>query len=250
MKSHGGVWLFSQTIIPIFMVGSLLFGNGVAQTAHGQGKGKVIPAANTERAALDEALAHLHEARRNFTAVKDYACTLVSQERVRGKLEEQNVMQFKMKTEPFSVHMRWLAPKKSAGQEVAFILGKNNNKMRVKSNVIGGKLIGFISIDPNDPRVLQHSNHNILEAGIGNMIEQNIRHWDLARRVGKSKAALSETKFNGRDCIRIEVTAKERTPQCYCYRSVIFLEKNSKFPIRLENYDWPREGGARGGDLI
>jgi hypothetical protein len=219
--------------------------------AQGQGKDKVVPATNFERSELDAPLALLHEARRNYTAVKDYTCHLVSQERVRGKLEEKSIIEFKMKTDPFSVYMRWLAPKNSVGQEVAFVAGKNNNKMRVKSNTIGkGKLLGWMSIDTNDPRVLEHSRHTIVEAGIGNMIEQYIRHWELARQVGKSKVQMSEATYNGRKCVSIEVTATEKTPQHYCYRSVLYLEEKSKLPIRLENYDWPREGGERGGDLL
>ena len=51
----------------------------------------------------------------------------------------------------FSVHMRWAAPEKSKGQEVVFVLGKNNNKMRVKSTLLGGPGLWF-SIDPNDKR--------------------------------------------------------------------------------------------------
>jgi len=214
------------------------------------GQDKVVPAANLERSELDQPLALLQEAKRNYAVVKDYTCHLVSQERVRGKLEDKNIIDFRLKTEPFSVSMRWLAPKSAVGQEVVFVAGKNNNKMRVKSNKLGTKIIGFISIDPNDPRVLEHSRHTIVEAGIGNMIEQNLRHWEIARKAGKTKVEMSEATYNGRKCICIEVTAKEQGPQNYCYRSVIYLEEKSKLPMRLENYDWPRQGGERGGDLI
>ncbi len=231
---------FSLALIPCAML--------LQPSARGQDK--VIPAANLERSSLDQPIAYLQEAKRNYTAVKDYSCIMVSQERVRGKLEDQSMMQMKMKTAPFSVWMKWMAPNKSAGQEVAFVAGKNNNKMRVKSNVIGGKIIGFVSIDPTDPRVLERSRHTILEAGIGNTIEQNLRHWEHAREVGKSKAVVTEAEFNKRACIRIEIAATAPVKDSYCYRSVIFLEKNSKLPIHLENYDWPRQGGPPGGELI
>jgi len=210
-----------------------------------------IVGAKAELSPLDQPIALLQEAKRNFTAVKDYTCTLVSQERVKGKLEEQSIIQFKMKTEPFSVYMKWLAPRDSVNQEVAFVMGKNNNKMRVKSNRLGeGKLLGFMSIDPNDPRVLERSKHNILEAGIGNMIDGNIAAWEKTRKVGQPKVDIGEAKYNDRDCIRIEVASTQRDSTAYCYRSVIYLEKTSKLPIRLENYDWPQAGGDRGGELM
>ena len=230
-----------------------LLGVSFASFSHGlgqDGKGPIVPA-KAELSPLEQPLALLQEAKRNYTAVKDYTCTMVSQERVRGKLEERQIMQLKMKTEPFSVYMKWLAPKDSVNQEVAFVAGKNNNKMRVKSVKLGqGGLLGFMSIDPNDPRVLERSRHNILEAGIGNMIEQNLAHWEKTRKVGQPRVEIREAKYNDRDCICIEVASAQRDTTSYCYRSVIYLEKASKLPIRLENYDWPQTGGAPSGDLL
>lgn len=229
---------------------SLLFSAALVQpVAHSQGTGPVVPA-RAELSPLDRPIAWLYEAKRNYTAVKDYSCTLVSQERVKGALQDKSTIELKMKTEPFSVYMRWLDPKKQQGQEVAFVAGKNNNKMRVKSNLLGLGLGGFMSIDPNDPRVLQHSRHTILEAGMGNMIEQNIKQWEIARKSAKTKVSIADFKYNNRDCIRVEVTALDRDASGYCFRSVIYLDKDSKLPIRLENYDWPRPGGAPAGELL
>jgi hypothetical protein len=211
--------------------------------------GQVVQA-TAARSQLDQPLAWLFDAKRNYGALKDYSCTLVSEENVRGKLQDQNIIQLKVKTEPFCVYMRWLAPKQSLNQEVAFIAGKNNNKMRVKSNVLGSKIIGFMSIDPNDPRVMDHSRHTILEAGIGNMIDQNIRHWEKERQVGKTEVRISESAYNDRKCHRIETINTERRADSYCYRSVIYLEQNAKLPIRVEVYDWPRKGGPAEGDLL
>ena len=211
--------------------------------------GQVIPVA-ARQAELDQPIAWLQEAKRNYSTVKDYTCTMVSQENVRGKLLEQNVMQFKLKTEPFSVYMRWLAPEKNQGQEVAFVLGKNNNKMRVKSNLLIQKVAGFISIDLNDKRVTEHSRHSIVEAGIGNMIEQHINQFQTDRKLGKTSVSVKDFLCNNRDCHRVELTRLEKDPAFYCHRTVIYLEKASKMPIRLENYDWPRQGGAEGGELL
>lgn len=220
-----------------------------AIAVHAQSGGP-IQQAKAETSPLDQPIAWMTEAKRNFGVVKDYTCHLVSQERVKGVLGEQNIIEFKAKTEPFSVGMRWLGPDKFKGQEVVFVAGKNNNKMRVKSNFLGANIVGFVTIDTNDPRVLQHSRHTILEAGLGNMIDQNLKHWQIAKSAGKSKVTVGESKYDKRDCIRIEVTALDAAAGSYCCRTVIYLEKESKIPIRMENYDWPRQGGAEGGDLL
>jgi hypothetical protein len=107
----------------LLLIGCLI----VVQSAVVAKDKQVIPAVAVAQADLDQAIAWMTEAKRNYTAVKDYTCTLVSQENINGKLQEQNFMQLKFKAEPFSVRMRWLGPEKSKGQEVIFVLGKNNN---------------------------------------------------------------------------------------------------------------------------
>ncbi len=232
-----------------FLVGVLLLGGAVAQVqAQGPGKGVIPAAANVEQASFDRPLNWMYEAKTNYTAVKDYTCTLVSQEKVNGKMGELNVVTMKFMA-PFSVHMRWQAPPKDKEQEVVFVQGKNNNKMRVKSNKLGG-VAGFMSIDVTDPRVLQNSRHTILEAGIGNMIDQTIKSWEIERSLGKTRVLPPvNARYNERDCIKIEVVRLERTSQPY-YRTVIYLEKVSKMPIHLENYAWPRESGPADGELM
>jgi len=150
---------------------------------------------------------------------------------------------------PFSVYMRWLAPQNDKDQEVAFVQGKNNNRMRVKSKKTG--ILGFISIDVTDPRVLQNSRHTILEAGIGNMIDTTIKTWEIERSLGKAKVMPPvQASYNKRDCVKLEMVRMEKHGQAYCFRTVIYLEKVSKMPIRLENYDWPHPGGAADGELL
>jgi hypothetical protein len=237
----------------LFGLTALAFASTWHPSADGQ-TGTAQPPAQPPQAGaspLDQPLAMILEARKSYAAVKDYTCTLLSQENIRGVLQEQNVMQFKMRTQPFSVYMRWLAPKKSQGQEVCFVLGKNDNKMRVHSTALGqGKLLGFVSVAPNDPRVMEHSRHTIYEAGMGNLIEETVKHWDLERKAGKSKVQVAEYKYDNRRCFRIENVRTERVQGFYCYRSVIYLEADTKLPIRNENYDWPRAGGPADGELL
>jgi Protein of unknown function (DUF1571) len=214
-----------------------------------QGPGPIVPV-RAESSPLDLPLGWLYEAKRNYSVVKDYSCRLVSQESVKGTLQPQNVIDFKMKTQPFSVYMRWLSPEKSKGQEAAYVVGKNNGKMRVKSNHLGQKIIGWMSIDVNDPRVLQHSRHTIVEAGLGNMIEQSIIQWEKERPLGKTKFEVKEFNYDKRDCYRIELVRTEQRPVFTAFRTVMYLEKHSKLPVRVENYDWPRAGGRPEGELM
>jgi hypothetical protein len=38
--------------------------------------------------------------------------------------------------------------------------------------------------------------------------------------------------------------------QFYAYRSVVYFDKETHLPIRVETYDWPRAGGPAYGELV
>jgi hypothetical protein len=198
---------------------------------------------------MDQPLAYIQEARRNYSAVRDYTCMVAKKESVNGVLSPDHFIQFKFKA-PMSIYMKWISPSDMAGQEVAFVLGANGNKMRVKSGKLGLKITGFHSIDVDDPRVLQNSRHTIYEAGIGHMIDNTLKLWEIEKKLNKTQVKTGEYSFNNRRCIRIETIHPERRQEYYSYRGVIYLDKESKIPVRLENYDWPRQAGPPEGDLL
>jgi hypothetical protein len=207
-----------------------------------------VPAQTAPRPALaspspfDQPLNWLLEARRNFTAVKDYTCTLSKRENVNGALSDEHIIEAKFRTQPFSVYMRWLAPGKFYNQEAAFVLGRNNNKMRVHSKGLIKGAVGFVSVDLNDHRVMEQSRHTIYEAGIGNLIEQAVKYVQAEKEAGTGQARITEVMLDNRRCLRVEIVQTQRRQQFEFYRTVLYLDKDSKIPIRAENYDWPRAG--------
>jgi len=197
-----------------------------------------------------QAYAWIKEAERNYhTVIKDYTCIFVAKENIKGRANEDQFMQLKLRQRPFSVSMKWLGPARVAGQEVAFVHGKNANKLRVHSKGILG-VAGFVNIDVDDPRVREQSRHTIYETGIGNLIDSTVKSWESDKRTGKAVTRISEFEFDKRRCYRVETVRPERLPQIYSHRSVIYLDKESKYPLRNENYSWPVAGGNPEGDLM
>jgi hypothetical protein len=206
------------------------------------------PVASVMASPMDEPLRLMAEARQTFQKVQDYTCTMIKQERVNGQLQPENVIAVKFRNQPFSVYMRWSAPRESVGQEVCFVHGRNNNMMRVHASGILG-VAGFVSIDPRDPKVMQNSRHTIYEAGLGNLIDRISRAWEAEKQLGKTQTRIAEYEYAKRRVFRVETYYTERVAQAYCWRSVVFFDKETKLPIRTENYDWPRQG-VPGGDLL
>jgi len=206
-------------------------------------------AAATAEMPLDQPLRLLYEAQQAYAPVQNYECILISQELVNGKLLPESVIQMAFRKNPFSVYMKWLAPKDQAGQEVCFVTGRNQNLMRVLPAGFA-KSFGWMSIEVNDPKVMQHSRHKITEAGFGNWLERYGNCWSAERTMGKTQVQVAEYDYNKRRCLRVETTHATRERSFYCYRNVIYFDRETHLPVRLECYDWPRQGGPPEGELL
>jgi hypothetical protein len=208
-----------------------------------------VPVAPTN--AMEQAVVLLEQARTAYAAVQDYTCLLVKRERAaNGTMPPDNLVQMKVRVQPFSVFLHWQAPPSMAGQEVCYVAGRNDGKMRVHPVGLLGA-VGFISLDPNDPRVRQNSRHSISEAGIGNIIDRYARAWETERNHPEgTHITIAEFEYNRRRCYRVEALhpadSRGRFP---CYRSLVYFDKENHLPIRVEVYDWPRRPGDT-GELI
>ena len=200
---------------------------------------------------LDQPLRWLYEARRNYTLVRDYTCTLRKQERVRGQLPGGEHHSFQLPREAVQRSHEMAVPAGLRQPDRHLRAGpKQRQHAREVAGPLGGGLIGWINVSPTDPRVLQHSRHTITEAGIGNMIDQLIRHLEIEKQFNKTIVRTANYSFDDRRCIRVETIRPQRMDAFQAYRTVVYLDKESKYPIRLENYDWPLAGGPAGGDLL
>jgi hypothetical protein len=175
---------------------------------------------------------------------------MIKREHLRGQLQPDNVIEMRVLTQPFSVYLHWLAPAGVGGQEACYVTGRNNGMMRVHSTGLAG-VVGFVSIDPRDPRATQSSRHAITEAGIGHLIDRFAERWEMERRINKTEVRLGEYSYNQRPCTRVETIHPDRRGgEFLFYRSVVYFDKEHHLPIRVESYDWPRQGGPAEGDLL
>jgi hypothetical protein len=199
---------------------------------------------------MDEPLRLVTEASHVFARVYDYSCVFVKRERLRDQLQPDQVMDMKVRNQPLSVYLRWLGPKAFAGQEVCYVAGRNNGMMRVHANGIKS-VAGFINIDPNDPRVAQNSRHAITEAGLGNLINRLAGQWQIERQLNKTQVRIGEYTYNKLPCTRVEaIHPDDHSGRYGSFRTVVYFDKASHLPTRIEKYDWPRPSGSAEGDLL
>jgi hypothetical protein len=198
--------------------------------------------------AMDAPLRLLADARQAFQGVQDYSCLLIKRERVRGQMQADQVISMKVRNQPFSVALRWLQPRAMAGQESCYVAGRNNNLMRVHPVGLAG-LAGWVSLDPHDPRVLENSRHNITEAGLGNLLERLGQRWEQERHLNHTQVRIAEFEYNKRPCTRVEAVHPPGGPFSF-YRTLIYFDKETHLPTRVENYDWPQRHGTTDGELV
>lgn len=210
--------------------------------------GEVAP---QTRSAIERAGVLLAEARASFARVRDYTGTLVRQERIGGELQPEQFIDVRIRQQPFSVGLKWTSPRNLAGQEAIFVNGKNNNEIRAKGTGILA-IAGYVSLPTNDPRVMRKSRHAITETGIGNMLDVISRSYEIVRRLpaGQVTVTVADYAFQQRPCTRIELAHHVYNPQLYCYRCVVYVDREPRLPVRVEVYDWPVRNGNPNGELL
>lgn len=184
--------------------------------------------------------------------VEDFTCVLVKRERIDGMLMRYQYLQMKVRHErasagrvvsPYSVYLRYLAPKRIAGREVLYVDGWNDGKMRVRK---GGGRFSYIkvSVDPMSDAAMGESRYPITEIGIASVIER------LIVRIEDDMAADPEAKdtqvrffkgakVNGRFCTHICVEHPRALPGLDFFRANVYVDDQLHVPIRIEGYDWP-----------
>jgi hypothetical protein len=206
--------------------------------------GVLTAGAQTDKAVADplkEPLALATKARAAFDKVKDYSCRMIKRERLQGELSPNHVIELKVRQEPFSVSMVWQEPKDLEGQEVVYVEGKNDGKMRVKPGGLLGS-VGFVTLPINDPRTRKTSKHKITEAGIGNLIEQCETGWAAERKLKVTKVKVGTFTYAKKRCTRVELTHTGKADgQIKHFKNVVYFDQQTHLPIRVENYGWPEE---------
>ena len=195
---------------------------------------------------MDEPIRLIAAAKKAMEGVKDYNCVLVKKERMGDKPAIENVMSLRVRSDPFSVDLRWLEPKSLVGQEACYVAGKNDGKMRVKSPGLLGTL-GFLSLEPDDARAKATSRHAITESGLANMINRFVTAWEKERKLDVTKVRLGDYEFNKRKCTRVETLQLQNLDKQFAFqRTIVYFDKETHLPIRVECYDWPAKEGEPG----
>ena len=188
---------------------------------------------------------------KRIESIKDYSALMTKRERVGGKLLDYQYYLAKIRHEPFSVYLRFLAPPDLKGREVIYVAGRNDNKLLAhepagKKGVLGvvGNLIGTASLAPNSALAMMANRYPITEIGMLNLTRKLVEVGENDMRHHEADAKYyGNAKVNDRACEAWVFTHPVRRDYFRFHRAEVFIDKELNLPIRYASYDWPAKEG-------
>lgn len=203
---------------------------------------KFAPAVKRAKAALAD-----------MKSIDDYSAVLVKQIRLDGKLYDMEFMHAKIRHEPFSVYLRFLAPQHMRDREVIYIEGQNNGNLLAhespnRKGLVGllsqTPLVGTTSLAPTSPLAMVGNRYPITKIGIVNLTRDLIQVGERDMQYGDADAKFyPNAKVDDRECEAYVFVHPEKREPFTFHRAEVFIDKKFNVPIRYVAYDWPEKPG-------
>lgn len=193
----------------------------------------------------------LAESRAAYAKIRDYTCYLIRQERVRGKVLAEQTAELRVRQQPFAISAKVTAPKEMAGWETSYVTNRYSNKVRFRPAGLEGMKSGFMTVASDDPRVLTESRLPIAETGMQPVLDRVEKALAIEKRMNHPVQVLvADYSFAGRRVTRYEIFADRPHPNRYAARMVLFIDQETKLPVRFEAYDASKTGTGTANELI
>ena len=193
---------------------------------------------------LVPAIALAEESVAALQTVKDYTCLFTKREALSQRFSAQT-MQMKLRHTPFSVYMRFQGGT-ADGREVLFVEGRNQNNLMVREANGPGALLGTIPLAINSPQVAAENRHKITELGVENLARKLVKQWQNEAQFAEVKVEqFQDARVEGIACEAVRVTHVQPRKQFRFHQTVLYVNKETRIPVRVENYAWPRREGDK-----
>ena len=168
---------------------------------------------------------------------RDYTCTLIKQERIRGKVGKEQWISVKFLDKPFSVAMAWTknAP---IGDRILYVEGKYGGNMLVRpKNSLARRLLGTVKRSPTGKEARKNSLRTVDRFGFQRSLRNLLAVYVEAKKAGDLKESFGGyAKVLDRNTIVAErhLTDSPKYPSC---KTRVFIDVEHLMPICVEGYD-------------
>ena len=170
-----------------------------------------------------------------FTAV------LHKTERLKGVLGNEQILEMKCRTKPFSIYFKYRTPE--AGKEVVYAEGRYDNQMIAHGTGISRALIPRLKVAPDSAIALAGSRHPITDAGVLNLTKKLIRFREMDLNDPEAETVLDRiTDKTGREWLRsVHTHPHQKSDRPFQLVEVLYDPKTF-IPNEIHNYDWLAPG--------
>jgi Protein of unknown function (DUF1571) len=177
-----------------------------------------------------------------IASVHDYEALFTKRELV-GRTLYTGQMQMKLRQQPFSVYLRFVDS--NSGREVIYAGTRYQNHLMAHEPPGSIRnIMGTLSLDPLSSQAMAEGRHPITQIGMQKMIEAQIELWNLEKKFGEANCQFyPNAKLQGTECQVCECTHPVPRRQFKFYRTRLYIDKKTNFPVRLEQWGFPPEGG-------
>jgi hypothetical protein len=207
---------------------------------------------------LDPALDMARDGLRKMqTSVRDYTCTIVKRERIKGELMDYEYMYAKIRNRrvvdgqtvsPFSVYMYFLKPAEVKGREVLYVEGENEGKLIAHEGGSAGKYLPTVWLKPTGLLAMRNQRYPITDIGIENLVAKLIERGETDQakaRTGCEVTFTPNAKINTRVCTVLQIKHAKPAPDLDFHYAQIFIDDELQVPIRYAAYGFPEKEGER-----
>ncbi len=184
--------------------------------------------------------------------IRDYTCVIIKRERVDGELLPIEQMFVKCRQEqtqddrtvtPFSVYMKFIAPRNIVGREVLYVKGRDGGDVLIRK---GGQRNDYLNwwIDPHGDMAMRDNRYPITEFGIENLVRRVIEVAEEELAYDECEVKYYENaKVDKRNCLVIEVRHPVKRDHFRYYLVRVFIDDELHVPMHFETYGWPESDG-------
>jgi hypothetical protein len=177
---------------------------------------------------------------------RNYTCTLLKQERIKGALGKEQEVQVKFMDSPFSVAMNWVrnAP---IGDTILYVEGKHGDKMivRPKSGLLRILTGGSVFRKPDGADAMKNTLRPVSLFGFHRGMRELLKVYIAAREAGDLDARFGGfAEVAGRKTIVLEryLPPKDDYP---AWKTLIHIDPEYLVPICIEGFDWDERLSSR-----
>ncbi|MBO5438907.1 MAG: DUF1571 domain-containing protein [Thermoguttaceae bacterium] len=173
--------------------------------------------------------------------VRDYTCTVTKRERINGILGKEEIMDAKVRHEPFSVYMKFTSPRRFSGREVIYV--ENANSGNLLAHGVGLEaLAGTMHLSPTGRLAMKGNLHPITDFGVLNLARQLIRVGEVNIQKDSFDVNYFDAEIAGRACVCIEVLNQKRRDDVLFCKAHIYVDRELNIPIRYVSWGWGKNG--------